>query len=153
MMKHVFVDTSALIAIGNKRDIFHCQAFGVKDDLKQSKRDFITTSAILLEFGNAFSPVSLKSSAIKLIEAVRQSKKWKSIFIEEKLLNRGFELYRQMKDKEWGLVDCISIIVARDMGITEIFTTDHHFEQAGFTILLKILRMSSRPVPIGTCHT
>ena len=42
-----------------------------------------------------------------------------------------------MKDKEWGLVDCTSIIVARDMGITEIFTTDHHFEQAGFTILLK----------------
>jgi predicted nucleic acid-binding protein len=81
--------------------------------------------------------VSLKSSAIKLIEAVRQSKKWKSIFIDEKLLNRGFELYRQMKDKEWGLVDCISITVARDMGITEIFTTDHHFEQAGFTILLK----------------
>jgi len=81
--------------------------------------------------------VSLKSSAIKLIEAVRQSKKWEGIFIDEKLLNRGFELYRQMKDKEWGLVDCTSIIVARDMGITEIFTTDHHFEQAGFTILLK----------------
>lgn len=137
MMKLVFVDTSALIAIGNKRDIFHCHALGVKDDLKRSKRDFITTSAILLEFGNAFSPVSLKSSAIKLIEAVIQSKKWKSIFIDEKLLNRGFELYRQMKDKEWGLVDCTSIIVARDMEISEIFTTDHHFEQAGFTILLK----------------
>jgi len=100
MMKRVFVDTSALIAIGNKRDTFHCQALGVKDDLKRSKRDFITTSAILLEFGNAFSPVSLKSSAIKLIEAVRQSKKWEGIFIDEKLLNRGFELYRQMKDKE-----------------------------------------------------
>ena len=100
MMKLVFVDTSALIAIGNKRDIFHCQALGVKDDLKRSKREFITTSAILLEFGNAFSPVSLKSSAIKLIEAVRKSKKWKSIFIDEKLLDRGFELYRQMKDKE-----------------------------------------------------
>jgi len=136
-MKRVFVDTSALIAIGNKRDTFHCQALGVKDDLKRSKRDFITTSAILLEFGNAFSPVSLKSSAIKLIEAVRQSKKWEGIFIDEKLLNRGFELYRQMKDKEWGLVDCTSIIVARDMEISEIFTTDHHFEQAGFTILLK----------------
>ena len=71
------------------------------------------------------------------MKLVIQSKKWKSTFIDEKLLNRGFELYRQMKDKEWGLVDCISIIVARDMGITEIFTTDHHFEQAGFTILLK----------------
>lgn len=136
-MKPVFVDTSALIAVANKRDIFHCQAVSVKDNLKQSKREFITTSAILFEFGNAFSPIILKPSAIKLIETVRESKKWKSIIIDETLINKGFELYRQMKDKEWGFVDCISIIVSRDMGITEIFTADHHFEQAGFTILLK----------------
>jgi predicted nucleic acid-binding protein len=38
MIKLVFVDTSALIAIGNKGDIFHCQALGVKDDLKQSNK-------------------------------------------------------------------------------------------------------------------
>ncbi|OQX11274.1 MAG: hypothetical protein BWK80_44870 [Desulfobacteraceae bacterium IS3] len=57
--------------------------------------------------------------------------------IDEKLINRGFDLYRQMKDKEWGFIDCISIIVAVDMGVKKIFSTDHHFEQAGFTILLK----------------
>lgn len=42
-----------------------------------------------------------------------------------------------MSDKDWGLVDCTSIIVAKNLGISEIFTTDHHFEQAGFQILLK----------------
>ncbi len=42
-----------------------------------------------------------------------------------------------MEDKGWGLVDCTSIVLAKEMGINEIFTTDHHFEQAGFTILLK----------------
>ncbi|OQX11273.1 MAG: hypothetical protein BWK80_44865 [Desulfobacteraceae bacterium IS3] len=81
MMKPVFADTSALIALGNKRDAFHHHALGVKDDLNRSKRDFVTTSAILLEFGNAFSSVSLKPSAIKLIEAVRQSKRWQNIII------------------------------------------------------------------------
>ena len=35
------------------------------------------------------------------------------------------------------MVDCTSIVVAKKMKIIEIFTTDHHFEQAGFTILLK----------------
>ncbi len=137
MMKPVFVDTSALIAIGNKRDVFHCQALGIKDDLKRADRDFVITGAVLLEFGNAFSPVSLKPSAIKIIESVRQSGTWKKVSIDEKITDRAFGLYKQMKDKEWGLVDCTSIIVAGDMGITEIFTADHHFEQAGFTILLK----------------
>ena len=28
-------------------------------------------------------------------------------------------------------------VVMRDYGITEALTGDHHFEQAGFTILLK----------------
>ncbi len=51
-------------------------------------------------------------------------------------MNKGLELFKRMLDKEWGLVDCTSIAIANDLGITEIFTTDHHFEQAGFNILL-----------------
>ncbi len=42
-----------------------------------------------------------------------------------------------MTDKEWGFVDCTSILVAKDMGIKDVFSADHHFEQAGFNILLK----------------
>jgi len=137
MTKHIFVDTSALIAIGNKRDAFHVQALGVNDELSRSNLTFVTTSAILLEFGNAFSSVHLKPFAIKLIDAVMQSKKWSSIVVDENIINRSFELFRQMSDKEWGFVDCTSIQVARDMEIKDIFSTDHHFEQAGFNILLK----------------
>lgn len=137
-MKSIFIDTSALIAIGNKRDAFHSQAILIKDELKQSNRNFIITNAILFEFGNAFSAINLRPSAIKMIESIRQSSKWKIIMIDEKITSRGIALYKQMQDKEWGLVDCTSIIVARDMGIEEIFTTDHHFEQAGFNILLKL---------------
>lgn len=137
-MKTVFVDTSALIAIGNKRDAFHSQALKVREKLKQTKANFIITNGILLEFGNAFSPVNLKPTAIKLIEAITNSRKWHCVNIDDHLIQKGFELYKQVQDKNWGLVDCISIIVARDMSIREIFTTDHHFEQAGFEILLKM---------------
>lgn len=137
MTEHIFVDTSALIALGNKRDAFHFQAIGINDKLSRSNITFVTTSAILLEFGNAFSTVTMKPFAIKLIDAIRQSKKWTSILVDENIISRSFELYRQMMDKEWGLVDCASIHVAKNMGIKDIFSTDHHFEQAGFQILLK----------------
>ncbi len=75
-MKTVFVDTSALIAIGNRRDFFHPQAISVRNYLKETKSCFVITNAVLLEFGNAFSSLSLKPAAVKLIEAVRQSAKW-----------------------------------------------------------------------------
>jgi len=71
------------------------------------------------------------------MEAIRLSKKWTVIAIDEKIMNQSFNLYKKMSDKNWGLVDCTSIIVAKNLGISEIFTTDHHFEQAGFQILLK----------------
>ena len=136
-MKPVFIDTSALIAIGNRRDVFHSQALKIKNELKQSRRNFVTTNAVLLEFGNAFSAVTLRPVAVKMIEAIRYSKKWECISTDDTLMERGFQKFRQIKDKDWGLVDCISIIVSKDIEITEIFTTDHHFEQAGFRILLK----------------
>ncbi len=136
-MKPVFVDTSALIALGNRRDAFHQQAVRIRNELRRSRKKFVTTNAVLLEFGNAFSKVSLRPAAVKIIEAVRTSEKWKWVNTDEALTERGFQRFRQMNDKEWGFVDCISMIVAEDFGITEIFTTDHHFEQAGFTILLK----------------
>ena len=62
-MKPVFIDTSALIAIGNRRDVFHSQALKIKNELKQSRRNFVTTNAVLLEFGNAFSAVNLIEQA------------------------------------------------------------------------------------------
>ncbi|MBF0234316.1 MAG: type II toxin-antitoxin system VapC family toxin [Desulfamplus sp.] len=136
-MKTVFVDTSALIAIGNKRDAFHIKAVNVKNYLHQNNIHFVTTSGILLEFGNAFSPVNLRYTYVKMIEAITYSKKWNSVYIDNQIFNSAFELYKQMQDKSWGIVDCTSFIVARNMGIDEIFTTDHHFEQAGFQILLK----------------
>ena len=136
-MKPIFVDTSALIALGNKRDAFHEQAIAIKYTLQQAKRNFVTTNAVLLEFGSAFSAIPLRQLAVQMIEAIQHSNKWDIIIIDSSLTNKGIELYKKMQDKAWGLVDCTSIIVAINIGITEIFSTDHHFEQAGFTILLK----------------
>ena len=52
------------------------------------------------------------------------------------LLSRALSEYSQHADKSWGLVDCASFLVMRDLGISEAFTSDSHFEQAGFKVLL-----------------
>jgi len=53
------------------------------------------------------------------------------------LFERGVGLFRQRPDKEWSLTDCISFVVMRDASLTEALTGDHHFEQAGFSALLR----------------
>jgi hypothetical protein len=46
-------------------------------------------------------------------------------------------LYLQRRDKDWSLTDCISFAAMQEEGLTEALTGDHHFEQAGFTVLLR----------------
>jgi len=136
-MKHIFVDTVALVALGNKRDMLHEQALKVKKHLDLSKQKFITSDAVILEFCNAFSDIGLRPLAIRTIEAINASECWECVHITPPLMGRGFERFRRMQDKEWSLVDCISMIIAEQFGIREIFTADHHFNQAGFVRLLQ----------------
>ncbi len=51
--------------------------------------------------------------------------------------HRGLDLYARRLDKDWSLTDCISFEVMQQSDLTEALTADHHFEQAGFNILLK----------------
>ena len=51
-------------------------------------------------------------------------------------MERALKLYAERADKAWGLVDCASFIVMSEQRISEAFTTDRHFEQAGFRCLL-----------------
>jgi len=60
-MKSIFVDTSALIAIGNRRDTFHSQAIEMREKLKESQISYVTTSAILLELGNVIQSIQAET--------------------------------------------------------------------------------------------
>src|SRR6516162_5359042 len=58
-------------------------------------------------------------------------------FIYERSVPARHGFFSTRPDKEWSLTDCISFVVMNERGITDAFTNDHHFEQAGFQILLK----------------
>jgi uncharacterized protein len=61
----------------------------------------------------------------------------KIIKANDALFQAGMNLYRNRPDKGWSLTDCISFVVMREHAVQEALTGDHHFEQAGFTALLK----------------
>jgi predicted nucleic acid-binding protein len=50
---------------------------------------------------------------------------------------QGWQLFGQHGDKEWGMTDCVSFIIMRRMGVTDVLSFDNHFAQAGFSLLLQ----------------
>jgi predicted nucleic acid-binding protein len=133
-MNVVFADTFYLLGLTNPGDNVHARCLRFA---RQYRRDFVTTSAVLLEYANSASKPPYRGRAAAFLESLSADPRVKIVPLAPALFDRGRELYRQHGDKEWSLTDCISFVTMRDEGIVEAATGDHHFEQAGFTVLLK----------------
>jgi uncharacterized protein len=81
--------------------------------------------------------VPLKLKAIEFIQRLLIAPTVELIDVDRALLERGIELYARRLDKAYSMVDCISMVVCRDLGITDVLTTDRDFEREGFVPLLR----------------
>lgn len=136
-MKATFVDTSGWIAIINSGDNFHAKAISEFQRLLNSGAKLITNSFVLTEVANALSLARRKHLVISLRRMIDSSERVEVVFVDSSLYGRGWVFYENRLDKDWSLTDCISFLVMQDLGLTQALTNDHHFEQAGFTILLQ----------------
>ena len=134
MSPKIFIDTLFVVALVNQRDQFHAQARDLAKTL--DGHAFLTTEAVLLEIGNGLAR-HFKDSAIEIIDHFCMSADVELIHLSPGLFKEGFDLFRTHRDKEWGLVDCISFVVMRHEGLQEALTFDQHFQQAGFTALMR----------------
>jgi len=132
----VFVDTAAWIALLNVSDALHSRAKQVMNELIQQNVLLVTTEFVLLEVADALSIPAIRSQTVAFINGLRQLSILEIIPISQTLLVESWTLYSQRLDKEWGLTDCTSFVVMTQEKITQAFTSDRHFEQAGFVKLL-----------------
>lgn len=128
----VFIDTSYIIALINEKDNYHKQAIALADIYDSAC--LVISEPILLETGNALSR-NYKEEACQVIDDFLMAENVNLISLTPDLFQKGFALYKQYQDKDWGLVDCISFVIMRDYQITNVLTFDRHFAQAGFHIL------------------
>jgi len=133
----VFLDTSGLVAVVNTDDQWHVEAESVWRSLITSRAPLVTTSLVLIELGDGLSRVQHRQLAVDLHDRLQASPIVEIIQATGDHERRAWELFRQRSDKEWGMTDCVSIVVMQDRGIQDVLSSDHHFEQAGFNTLVK----------------
>jgi uncharacterized protein len=133
-MRTVFADTFYFLALLDSREAFHRQASQFSSD---SEVQIVTTEWILAEFGNAYADPRDRADFINLYRILIVHPRVKIIPAQTILFQSGIELFAERGDKEWSLVDCISFVTMEQEDLTEALTGDHHFQQAGFTALLR----------------
>jgi predicted nucleic acid-binding protein len=126
-------DTAFFLALINPRDQYHRSAVEMNAVLAMP---LVTTAWVLLEFANAIAASRARAHFERVLARLRLEPDAEIIAAEPDLFDRGCEFYIAHGDKEWSLTDCISFVIMRDRGLTDALTTDRHFEQAGFKILL-----------------
>jgi hypothetical protein len=87
-------------------------------------------------FADALSMPATRSRTAAYVDNLRRLVVLYIVPADQEVLLEGWRLYEQRPDKDWSLTDCISFVVMMMEHISQAFTSDYHFEQAGFVRLM-----------------
>ena len=132
-MRTCYADTSFFAALLNPADWHHQQAV----QLNLVDRPILTSFWVLLELADGLRAQQYRGLFLDFLGEIQGDDRYDIVSAEQRLLDQAISLYRDRRDKDWSLTDCTSFVLMRERGLQEVLSADHHFEQAGFTILLK----------------
>lgn len=137
-MKAIFADTSYWVALIDQRDQWHDAAAAISKSLANDS--VITTDEVLTEvlaFFSAFDPRMRKYVSDFVVDVLTNQRYVEVVEQTRASFLAGLALYERRPDKSYSLVDCISMQLMKAEGLAEVLTSDHHFTQEGFQILLR----------------
>ncbi len=136
-MKTLFADTGYGIALLVKTDDLHATAIASHRELRGCR--ILTTDLVLVELLNDLSGRGsyLRNAGVELVEGWTIRGNDHTIPVSDGLFADTLARYGARRDKSWSFTDCASMVVCDQEGISEVLTYDHHFQQAGFTALLR----------------
>lgn len=135
-MRIIFADTSYWIALINPRDKAHALAKRLTEQLGNCR--IVTSEMVLVELLNHIAEYG-REKRREVGEMVKGLNRNPNVEIVQQTSEQfwaAIDYYESRLDKGWGITDCASFQVMEARGLWEALSTDHDFEQAGFTILM-----------------
>ncbi|MBU4305218.1 MAG: PIN domain-containing protein [Candidatus Omnitrophica bacterium] len=131
----IFVDTSAFVALFDKKDQYHQKAttyfFGLGSNLAQLH----TSNYVIDETITRIRIQDGHKAAVEFTEHFFRSKIFYNHYVNEDIERNAFEFFKKYADKELSFTDCTSFALMKQLRITKAFTFDDDFAKAGFEIV------------------
>ena len=137
-MSIVFADTSYWVALIDPRDQWHEKATAISKSLGFNQ--LVTTDEVLTEVLAFFSAYTARTRGRVLsfvLDLINERTLADVVEQSRTSFLAGLALYEKRPDKSYSLVDCISMQLMKGESLSDVLSTDNHFTQEGFTILLK----------------
>ena len=136
-MLEVFADTGYWIALLNERDSLHIRARELSAQFSDST--IVTSEMVLTEFLNHASRggSQLRRVAGESVLQWMADPKIEVLPQTSAQFQAALERYLSRLDQSWSVADCASFIVMETRQIQDALAFDRHFQQAGFTALLR----------------
>ncbi len=133
----VFMDSAGFLALWDAGDEHHRAAERLQAELARKGRRFVTTDYVADETVTLLLVRHSHSAAVDFLDTVARSEALRLEWTGPDRFHAAGSLFRRHADKEWSFTDCVSFAIMHELNIRDCFTTDHHFQQAGFTPLLR----------------
>jgi predicted nucleic acid-binding protein len=132
----IFVDTSAWYAVEVEDDVNHEAACKFLSRIASGKHGVsITTDYVLDETLTLLRSRRDLASASSFIDKISKSKSLRVFWINEDLFEKALNVFRKSDRKSWSFTDCTSFALMRELSVSEAFSFDNHFREAGLQAL------------------
>lgn len=132
-MRRVFLDTVGLLAVWNRNDQWHSRAIEAMRAITAENADGFSSDIVFLECGNAAARSGFRDEVVSFRkDAIAAG--LVAVPTEDEL-ELAWDAYKRRDAGGAGIVDQVSFLLMRRLGITEAFTNDEHFRAAGFVTL------------------
>jgi predicted nucleic acid-binding protein len=134
-MQRYFVDTWYFIALVRADDPHHRRARALAQKLRGAQ--FFTHDGVLTELLTFFAGHGSfwRQEIASLVHDVLASEQYRVAAMDRYMFEEALTMYERRLDKEYSLVDCVSMRLMLRRGLTHALTNDHHFQQEGFVVV------------------
>lgn len=130
----IFVDTSAFIALFDKKDNYHRKAAVYLENLDPGVAQLHTSNYIIDETITRIRMLNGHHPALEFANNFFRSKIFHYHYIDQESEKNAFELFKKYSDKELSFTDCTSFALMRQLGIKKAFAFDEDFINVGFEV-------------------
>ena len=132
----IFIDTSAWYATEVEDDLNHEIAYDFLSTIASGKHGIaITTDYIIDETLTLLRTRRGLASATVFVDKLIKSPSIRVFWVNEDLFKKALDIFKKSDAKEWSFTDCTSFALTRELAVTEAFSFDNHFRQAGLHML------------------